>query len=215
MIECLILGDSLAVGIGQARPGCETVARSGITSGSYLRTLFPSAPRIARHVVISLGVNDDPGMATPENLRTLRRGLQAMEVVWLLPGLKPGVRATIRAVAADHGDRLLDSMPFAGPDRLHPGTDGYRMLAARFEAPGGVPADGARPAPAPALPALAALPAAPARRPAGGPGLRPWAAPAWTPMLPGGVYGAWPPVGSGFAAVPPGGSASVLGAWPR
>jgi hypothetical protein len=56
LLECLVLGDSIAVGLGQARPECAVVAVSGITSERYVLTLH-ARPR-ARTVVISLGVND-------------------------------------------------------------------------------------------------------------------------------------------------------------
>ena len=36
MLECLILGDSLAVGVGQVRSECVTRAKSGINSYNYV-----------------------------------------------------------------------------------------------------------------------------------------------------------------------------------
>ena len=72
MLECLVLGDSIASGVGQARPECETVARVGITSGTYINELLPGAPRAARTAVISLGVNDDATVDTAA-LASLKR----------------------------------------------------------------------------------------------------------------------------------------------
>lgn len=66
MLDCLILGDSIAVGVGQARPACTTSARVGITSGAFLQALYPAAPKSASDVVISLGVNDDATLDTLE-----------------------------------------------------------------------------------------------------------------------------------------------------
>ena len=43
MIECLVLGDSIATGVGGARPECVTSARVGITSATYVNDLFPLA----------------------------------------------------------------------------------------------------------------------------------------------------------------------------
>jgi len=40
MIECLILGDSIAVGIGQMRPECVVQAKSGINSEDYANGLY-------------------------------------------------------------------------------------------------------------------------------------------------------------------------------
>ncbi len=136
MLECLVLGDSIASGVGQARPECETVARVGITSGTYVNELFPSAPHAARAAVISLGVNDDGSMDTIDNLRRVRGALQVASVVWLLPGLKDNVRAAIRTVAGEYGDQLVDTRPQAGPDHLHPTGTGYRVIAGQTLQPG-------------------------------------------------------------------------------
>lgn len=136
MLDCLVLGDSIASGVGQARPECLTVARVGITSGAYINELFPGAQRVARTAVISLGVNDDPSMDTIDNLRRVRGALQVAGAVWLLPGLKDDVRAAIRTVAAEYGDQLIDTRPLAGPDHLHPTGTGYRVIAGRTLQPG-------------------------------------------------------------------------------
>ena len=129
MLECIVLGDSIAVGVGQARPECETVARVGITSGAYINDLFPLAPHAARTAVISLGVNDDVSADTIDNIRQVRGALKVGSAVWLLPGLKENVRAAIRTVAAEFGDQLVDTRPYVGADHLHPGGAGYRTIA--------------------------------------------------------------------------------------
>ena len=54
MLPCVILGDSLAVGIGQYRPECHIVAQTGITSGRYVQTLL--SDQEAATALISLGV---------------------------------------------------------------------------------------------------------------------------------------------------------------
>ncbi len=130
MLDCLILGDSIAVGVGQARPQCETAARVGIGSGAFVQTLFAAAPKAAGHVVISLGVNDGPTANTLEHLRSMRRQLHATDVTWLLPGLKEEIRSAIRTVAAENADRLVDTRTQVGPDHLHPTASGYRLIAA-------------------------------------------------------------------------------------
>ena len=62
MVPCLIMGDSIAVGVGQARPECSTIAEVGINSARYLQTLHGA--RHAQTVIISLGVNDSVDMET-------------------------------------------------------------------------------------------------------------------------------------------------------
>ncbi len=158
MIDCLILGDSIALGVGQVRTACETVARVGVSSANYVHTLFGPAPKVAAHIVISLGVNDDPSAHTLEMLRLMRRQLRAGTVTWLLPGLREGARRAIGAVAAENGDRLVDTRAQAGPDGLHPTGAGYRQIAASALG-GGAPAA----SPTPVLRAAAALPVNPVR----------------------------------------------------
>jgi lysophospholipase L1-like esterase len=127
LLECLVLGDSIAVGLGQARPECAVVAVSGITSERYVQTLH-ARPR-ARTVVISLGVNDGEGVSTLDNLRLLRRAITAHTVYWLLAGTNPRARDAARVVARQYRDRLIDVAPLAGPDHVHPDRTGYAVLA--------------------------------------------------------------------------------------
>lgn len=124
-----MIGDSIAYGVGQARPECETVARVGISSGRYVSALLPPGRTVAGTAVISLGVNDGDTADTLENLRTVRDRIQAQSVVWLLPGLKEHVRDMIRTVAAENGDRTLDTRPEVGRDHLHPTGAGYERIA--------------------------------------------------------------------------------------
>ena len=131
MIACAAIGDSIAVGVGQARPECATTARVGITSTSYINSLLPLAETGAETTIISLGVNDDSSVDTLSNLRAVRRQLTSRTVYWLLPGLKEEVRADIQTVAAEHGDRLIDTRPWVGRDHLHPNGAGYQQIAAQ------------------------------------------------------------------------------------
>ena len=127
MVPCIVLGDSIAVGVGQYRPDCVTIAQGGITSERYVGTLL--SRQDADTVIISLGVNDDDTVDTAANLRTLREQVHARTVYWLLPGIKEQVRDIIRSVAGANGDRLIDTRPYAGPDHLHPSGPGYIALA--------------------------------------------------------------------------------------
>ena len=127
MVPCLFAGDSIALGVGQARAECVTVAKVGITSQHYVDTLL--TPMDADTVVISLGVNDGDTSNTADNLRRTRRALQGRAVYWLLPAIKDDTRAIIMAVAREHGDRLIETRGTTGPDHLHPTGAGYIALA--------------------------------------------------------------------------------------
>ena len=138
MLACVVLGDSLAVGVGQARPDCRVAAVSGISSDRYIE--FLSGVGNVRTAIISLGVNDGPGTATEENLLRLRVRVSAVTVYWLLTGTNPRAREAVRAVARRFGDRLIDAAPLAGPDHVHPDRNGYAALAALTGGGSGGPA---------------------------------------------------------------------------
>ena len=129
MIECLIVGDSIAVGVSQVRKECVAYAKSGINSRDwnkkYLNKLQP-----AKTVIISLGAND-LGVNTEENIRTLRSKVKADRVFWLLPSqkLKPKqVEAVIR-VAIDFDDVFIPRPENnISADGVHPTYKGYKEL---------------------------------------------------------------------------------------
>jgi lysophospholipase L1-like esterase len=134
LIPCLVIGDSIAVGVGQTLPECRTEARVGITSQQFIHELL--SPQQADKVVISLGVNDGPSAYTIPNLKRVRETVHGRTVFWLLPAHHDYARAAIRSVATQFGDRLIDCTPEAGPDGLHPTGAGYRTLGALIRAPG-------------------------------------------------------------------------------
>jgi lysophospholipase L1-like esterase len=135
VFPCLVIGDSLAVGVGHYLPECLTEAKVGISSQKFITELL--TPQEADRVVISLGVNDAPTTHTVANLRRVRAAVSGKLVFWLLPAGHPAARAAIRSVAMTHGDRLIDTAPEAGADGLHPSGAGYHALAiAMTDAPG-------------------------------------------------------------------------------
>jgi lysophospholipase L1-like esterase len=131
-MPCLVIVDSIAVGVGQYLLECRTEARVGITSQQFVHELL--APQDADKVVISLGVNDGLSPPTVSNLRRVRETLRGRAVYWLLPANHDHTRAVIRSVASRFGDRVIDCTPEAGPDGLHPTGAGYRMLGAQIRA---------------------------------------------------------------------------------
>ena len=131
MGPCVMIGDSIAVGVGMNRPECETIAQVGINSERFVTTMMPAGTMTVDTAVISLGVNDDASLDTLTNLREVRGRIAGRTVFWLLPGLKPSVREMIQTVAAEYGDRLIDTRPEVGRDHLHPTGTGYQRIAAR------------------------------------------------------------------------------------
>ena len=140
MLDCLIIGDSLAVGFGQAAPHCQVVARKGIDSAKWLKD-YSHRLAPAKTVVVSLGTNDTPSEALARNLISLRQSMRAERVVWVLPSaeLRPTARYYVNYVAQAYGD-LPVGIPAAylGKDRIHLSGLGYQTFiqwaAPRFSA---------------------------------------------------------------------------------
>jgi lysophospholipase L1-like esterase len=135
LLDCIVLGDSIAVGVGQARPDCQTIAVSGINSDHYVQ-MFAGTPQ-ARTAIISLGVNDSDGITTADNLARLRGRVAADTVYWLVSGTNPLIREATRTIAGRFGDRLIDVAPLAGTDHIHPDRTGYAQIAAETRGIGG------------------------------------------------------------------------------
>lgn len=126
MLECLILGDSIATGIAQHRPECVAYAKPGINSYAWNNQNI-TKPLVAKTVVISLGSNDHSGVKTQQELQTLRQLTTADRVYWILPANKPNIQATVTQIAQHYGDVILPFQP--SRDGVHPTAAGYRELA--------------------------------------------------------------------------------------
>lgn len=132
MLECLILGDSLAVGLGQIRKECTTYAVSGINSYNYVNRhlLYTNGNTSAKTVIISLGSNDYKQIKTFEELRTLRELIKADRVYWILPNIKENKRANVQQVADLFKDFVIDARNYdTSPDGVHPTYKGYKAMA--------------------------------------------------------------------------------------
>lgn len=130
MFECLIMGDSLAVGTSYFRKECTTIAKSGINSEKYLTDYTSDVPFNTKTAIISLGSNDTPNIDTYENVLKLRKKINAQKVYWILPAIKEWKRKHVWMVAHEFGDSIIDpkSVPMS-PDHVHPTFKGYRELA--------------------------------------------------------------------------------------
>jgi lysophospholipase L1-like esterase len=140
MLECLILGDSIAVGTQQFRHECAIYAQSGINSQQwrkkYLQGDKGALPQ-ARTAIISLGSNDHTGVRTVLELQQIRKAVNAEQVFWILPhGTNPDggveiewIQSFVKVVAAENNDIVLP-ITRVQKDNIHPTWSGYRELAA-------------------------------------------------------------------------------------
>jgi lysophospholipase L1-like esterase len=127
MLECLILGDSIAVGIAQHRPECVAYAKVGINSRNWINQNI-TKELSASTVIISLGSNDHKNVNTLKELFTLREVVKAKRVYWILPAIKPEVQEMVDIVADKFEDKIL-KIPEVSKDKVHPTANAYRQLS--------------------------------------------------------------------------------------
>ena len=133
MLECLIMGDSIAVGIAQQRQECTVEAKIGVNSLDYVNGLyFFYAVTPAKTTVISLGSNDFDNSQTYPVLTVLRDEIPGA-VLWILPARNMEARNIMLAIARERGDAVADTRAWPlSHDGVHPTAAGYRGLAASF-----------------------------------------------------------------------------------
>lgn len=128
MLECLIVGDSIAVGTHKFKPECVAYAKGGINSWQWVNQNIGKTPLVAKTVIISLGSNDHKGVKTEKELQTIRELTKADRVYWILPAIKPDIQEIVQKVAAQNGDVVLPITRLQ-PDGIHPSWAGYKDLA--------------------------------------------------------------------------------------
>lgn len=132
MLDCLILGDSIAVGTHQFKQECVAYAKGGINSWQYNKDYVKPRKNDfgAEVVIISLGSNDHAGVKTFDELVALRKRIKADRVYWILPNQEKFYRQAedVRAVALDFGDTIIKPTRYQ-PDNVHPSWAGYKEIA--------------------------------------------------------------------------------------
>ena len=126
MIDCLILGDSIAVGTHNWRQECVAYARGGWNSWQWNRDYLKN-DLTANSVIISLGSNDHKGVKTREELLKMRTKVKASRVFWILPAIKPEIQDIVREIAEQYGDTVVPIIK-TQPDGVHPSWTGYRDI---------------------------------------------------------------------------------------
>lgn len=137
MLECLIIGDSIAVGTKQFAPHCELVGKGGINTWQW-NQMYPNTDLSAGIVIISLATNDHRYIKTVPELLKMRERVKSSRVYWILPAgnLKGSevpievIQDHVHTVASQYGDVVL---PIRGLQRdgIHPSWSGYRDIVER------------------------------------------------------------------------------------
>ena len=126
MIDCLIIGDSIAQGVHEHRPECRVIAQRGINSREWNRKFGKQALN-SPVVVISLGSNDHTNIRTIWELQQIRQRVDADRVYWIMP-VSTDLQSMVRTVADSYGDVTLPILSVS-KDHVHPDQRGYRELA--------------------------------------------------------------------------------------
>lgn len=126
--RCIIVGDSIALGLGLATDKCKTLTRSGITSKRWFE-LFQHNPfyrdTLYKTAIISLSVNDLTTTDTAEYLYNTRKWLRGDKVFWILPSqtLKPTQYDIIINTAKEFQDTVVNITDFTSRgDGIHPAS---------------------------------------------------------------------------------------------
>jgi lysophospholipase L1-like esterase len=127
MIDCLIMGDSIAVGTKAFMPECVAYAKGGVNTYQWVNSNMGKAPFTADTVIISLGTNDHQYVKTEAELRTVRLATKAKRVYWILPAIKPNIQDIVKKVASEYGDVVLPITNLQA-DKIHPSWAGYKDI---------------------------------------------------------------------------------------
>ena len=133
MIDCMVLGDSIAVGTATARPECVSYSRGGWNSWQWNKDyLSVATTKPYETIIISLGANDHRGVKTELELRRMREAIKGKRVFWIDPGKdrKPVPHDAIMRIAAEYGDTVLPRpKEHISADGIHPTGKGYKEIA--------------------------------------------------------------------------------------
>lgn len=129
MLDCLIIGDSIAVGTKMFRPECAVYAQSGITSSGWNKK-FGHNSLTADSVIISLSTNDWNKADTYGMLMNIRTKIKSSRVFWIEPNIesKPDAVQHVRRVAAQFNDVVVPTTRWQ-KDKIHPSWAGYKNIA--------------------------------------------------------------------------------------
>lgn len=121
--SCLILGDSIAVGLASVIKGCAVIAKVGMSSAWILAHAYSGN---FDTVYISAGSNDPYNPALVENLKGIKNRFPFSRRVWIAP---VNGRAKSAVYSVSFGDKVVNFTP--GRDHVHPASYASLGNAAR------------------------------------------------------------------------------------
>ena len=134
MIDCIVLGDSIAVGTQLQRYECTSYSKGGINTWQWNK-MYSDKDLSAGTVIISLGTNDHKGVKTEKELPAMRSKVKASKVFWIMPPCndkfcKPDINEIVKKIAEANNDLIIGTNRVQ-TDGVHPSWAGYRELASQ------------------------------------------------------------------------------------
>ena len=126
MIECLIVGDSIAYGVSNIRKECVAYAKSGINSSDW-NDKYVTKIADSKVTIIRLGTKDVKQGNTEVELIALRSRIRVGRVFWIMPPIKPEKQQIVRNIAKAYGDNVIRITELS-TDKIHPTYNGYKKL---------------------------------------------------------------------------------------
>jgi len=134
MLDCLIIGDSIAVGTKMFSPEhCVSYSHSGWNTWQWNKGYLNKGLDFnANTTVISLGTNDHKYIKTEVELRKMRKELHGHNVYWIMPPCnetfcKQNINEIVTKLANEYGDTIIKTDKVQ-PDHIHPSWSGYKEL---------------------------------------------------------------------------------------
>ena len=119
-MDCVAIGDSIAVGTGPEL-SCEIRAAVGLTSS---RIIPLAGGRFHAYCIVSAGSNDPTSPKLTDNLTSIRNQSKCKVYVWIEPANKAASKV-VKDLARQFGDKTVTFTP--GQDGVHPAS--YKAVA--------------------------------------------------------------------------------------
>lgn len=124
MLDCLIIGDSIAQGVSQFEKQCISYTEVGISPKKFNYKFSNKYPKNKATTVISLGSNNPGSKETMiTDLSKTRNKLKSQKIIWILPH-NNRLKGIVREVAEHFGDEYIEFE--VSSDNIHPKS--YKKL---------------------------------------------------------------------------------------
>jgi hypothetical protein len=134
MLDCMILGDSIAVGTQMFYKECQLFGKGGINSWQF-NQMYPVLTETSKLAIISLGTNDHIGVHTRDELIKVRNKIKSDQVFWILPynnlvasgvSIKK-IQDIVKDIATQYNDVIIEIKSLQA-DKIHPSWAGYEQI---------------------------------------------------------------------------------------